>query len=102
MQFSWSFGGQSVGMLPGVSTMGGGRKASMLLIDPLGAMHSGNYTCTVKNRAGVANYTSELRINGKLNLMLCRCSPIQYFRKWFLSPLTNPCIREMRLKSHVS
>lgn len=100
MQFSWSFEGQSVGTLPGVSTMGGGRKASMLLIDPLGAMHSGNYTCTVKNRAGVANYTSELRINGKHNLMFC--FPIQYFRKSFLSPLTNPCIRGMRPKSHVS
>lgn len=65
LKFSWSFEGKDVAAVPGVSTMGGGRKASMLIIDPLGALHRGNYTCTVSNRAGVSNYTAELRINGK-------------------------------------
>lgn len=64
LEFSWIFEGKTATALPGVSTMNGGRKASMLIIDPLGAIHRGNYTCTVKNRAGMANFTSELRING--------------------------------------
>jgi len=69
LKFTWSFKGQDVAVLSGVSTVDGGRKASMLIIDPLGALHSGNYTCTVRNPAGVANYTSELRINGNLTHM---------------------------------
>jgi len=76
MKFSWSFNGDSVAALAGASTMEGGRKASILLLDPLGAIHSGNYTCTVQNRAGVANFTAELRINGKICIRLFH-SPTQ-------------------------
>lgn len=47
----------------GISTMKGG-KASMLLIDSVGAQHRGNYTCTAKNPAGVISYTSSLDIHG--------------------------------------
>lgn len=64
LDISWSFEGQSVEGISGISTMQAGKKARMLLIDPVSAEHRGNYTCTVKNPAGVANFTTALYING--------------------------------------
>jgi len=64
LDIKWTFEGEDVGKLAGVSTTRGGGKASMLLIDPVAAFHRGNYTCTVSNPAGVANLTAPLRING--------------------------------------
>lgn len=66
LEISWSFEGQSISSVPGVSATKVGRKASMLLIDPVAAEHRGNYTCTVKNPAGVVNFTAVLNINGKI------------------------------------
>ena len=65
LDISWSFRGEKLSHIAGVSIIPGGRKASMLIIDPVSAEHRGNYTCTVKNPAGVANFTSDLYINGK-------------------------------------
>lgn len=64
LEISWSFEGRSVSDIPGITTMKAGKKASVILIDPISAEHRGNYTCTAKNRAGVSNYTSALHING--------------------------------------
>lgn len=62
-EISWTFNGRSINGIPGISaTMT--KKASMLLIDPLAAEHRGNYTCTVKNPAGIVNFTAGLSING--------------------------------------
>lgn len=65
LDISWSFEGKKVSGIPGISTTQAGRKASLLLIDPVAAEHRGNYTCTVRNPAGVANFTAALYINGK-------------------------------------
>lgn len=62
----WTFDGQTVTRLAGVTTQAVGRKGSLLLIDPVAENHRGNYTCTVRNRAGSANYSATLRINGTL------------------------------------
>ena len=64
LNISWSFEGQSISLVPGISSTKFGKKASMLSIDPVSAEHRGNYTCTAKNRAGVANFTAPLFING--------------------------------------
>lgn len=64
LDISWSFEGQSVEGITGVSTVRAGKKARVLLIDPVSAAHRGNYTCTVKNPAGVSNFTTALYING--------------------------------------
>lgn len=64
VKISWSFEGQSITSVPGISSTKVGKKANMLLIDSVGAEHRGNYTCTVRNSAGVANYTAALHING--------------------------------------
>lgn len=61
----WSFEGQNATSFPGISTNKFGRKASVLLIDSVEPEHRGNYSCTVRNPAGVVNFTAVLRINGK-------------------------------------
>lgn len=84
LKISWSFEGHSLKNLRGVSTTQIGKKASMLLIDPVGAEHRGNYTCTVKNPAGVANFTAALYINGNSSKII---HPISLFL-FFLVKLT--------------
>lgn len=64
LDISWRFEGQTVSGVPGVSATKVGKKTSVLLIDPVAAEHRGNYTCTVKNPAGVVNFTAALYING--------------------------------------
>lgn len=64
LDVSWDFEGQNIARLSGVSTQAVGRKGSLLLIDSVAENHRGNYTCTVRNRAGSTNYTTTLRING--------------------------------------
>lgn len=40
------------------------KKISMLSIEALKARHRGNYTCFVSNKAGVAQHSAYLAING--------------------------------------
>lgn len=39
--------------------------SSILTIDNVASSHSGNYTCTVRNDAGRAQYTANLSVTGK-------------------------------------
>ena len=48
----------------GIQIMQMGPKLSALRIDSLSDKHRGNYTCEVKNKAGVGKYSAELKING--------------------------------------
>jgi len=64
LQVLWTFEGETVAKLSGVSTQPVGRKGGLLLIDSVAEHHRGNYTCTVRNRAGSVNFTASLRING--------------------------------------
>ena len=41
-----------------------GKKNSMLSIDSVKARHRGNYTCYAKNKAGIAQFSALLAING--------------------------------------
>lgn len=69
LEITWSFENNRITDSSSVSVSQVGRKTSLLLIDPVQAEHRGNYTCTVRNSAGVVNFTATLRINGKLSLM---------------------------------
>ena len=42
-------------------------------IDPASSGHRGNYTCTVRNRAGSVNYTASLDVHGMLNVVVKAC-----------------------------
>lgn len=67
LHISWAFDGLDIAAFSGISASTVGHKASVLFIDPVKPEHRGNYTCTVRNPAGVVNFTAVLRINGMLS-----------------------------------
>lgn len=64
LKISWSFHGEELSSHMGMSTSRIGDRTSLLTINPVMAAHSGNYTCTAENSAGVAEYTSTLFVSG--------------------------------------
>jgi hypothetical protein len=64
LQLSWSFHGRELSSHMGITTTKIGDSISVLVIASVGAGHSGNYTCTAHNSAGMANYTATLQVNG--------------------------------------
>lgn len=67
LDISWSFDGIGEMYRLGISTMKAGKKASVLLIETAQAKHRANYTCTAKNPAGIANYSTTLNIHGTVS-----------------------------------
>ncbi|XP_021929576.1 Down syndrome cell adhesion molecule-like protein Dscam2 isoform X2 [Zootermopsis nevadensis] len=63
LQQSWSFHGRELSSHMGITTTKIGDSISVLVIASVGAGHSGNYTCTARNPAGMANYTATLQVN---------------------------------------
>lgn len=64
LQLSWSFHGRELSSHMGLTTTKIGDSISVLVIASVTAGHSGNYTCTARNPAGVANHTATLQVNG--------------------------------------
>jgi len=64
LQLSWSFHGRELSSHMGLTTAKIGDSISVLVIASVAAGHSGNYTCTARNPAGVANHTATLQVNG--------------------------------------
>jgi hypothetical protein len=64
LHLSWSFHGRELSSHMGLTTTKIGDSISVLVIASVAAAHSGNYTCTARNAAGVANHTATLQVNG--------------------------------------
>lgn len=64
LEVRWYFMGQPLTEKSGVTATQIGQRASLLLIDPAGWSHSGQYACVARNPAGVANYTATLEVHG--------------------------------------
>lgn len=64
LEIKWNFLGDTMSSLDGVTTTKIGKKGSLLFIDFVTEAHSGNYTCTTKNKAGVVDYTATLSVYG--------------------------------------
>jgi hypothetical protein len=64
MSFSWSLHGAEVSSEPGLTTSQLGARTSLLMISSVGHRHSGAYTCSVANAAGVATASTQLKVNG--------------------------------------
>ena len=62
--FTWSLHRDIVHTEPGLTTNQIGGRAAMLTITSIGHRHSGQYTCTVRNSAGQAFESTELKVNG--------------------------------------
>lgn len=63
LEVYWEFNGQTLSRELGTFTKVGERSSVLMLPSVTGA-HSGNYTCIAKNRAGVAFYSTILKITG--------------------------------------
>ena len=66
LRLTWALKGEDVSSEPGLTTTQLGTRQSMLTIMSVGYRHSGLYTCTAKNKAGVVSQTAELKVNGNL------------------------------------
>lgn len=65
LKISWNFDGQdSSSSQLGMSTSRIGERTSVLIIESLMASHTGNYTCTAENNAGITNYSATLVVSG--------------------------------------
>lgn len=64
LTISWSLHGERVSSEPGLSTTSLGTRTSMLTVQSVGYRHSGLYTCTASNNAGVASQSVEMKVNG--------------------------------------
>jgi len=62
---SWSLKGDVISSEPSITTSMIGTRTSILMITSVGYRHSGQYTCTAKNAAGIDHFTTELKVNGK-------------------------------------
>ncbi len=68
LSITWSQQGAAVvSGEPGIDTSPMGRRVSYLSIESVGHRHSGIYTCTARNVAGNATYSTRLHVNGSLS-----------------------------------
>lgn len=64
MDITWSFQGGRLSTHLGLKTTLIGARMSVLLVEPVVSSNSGIYTCSVRNRAGVANSSAILEVYG--------------------------------------
>lgn len=64
LDIQWYFKDQPLKEIAGVTATKIGQRASLLLIDPAGWLHSGAYACIARNAAGLSNYTASLEVHG--------------------------------------
>lgn len=66
VNISWHLNGKAAHEIQGITVTKIGHKSSSLSIDSVASIHRGLYTCSASNRAGHANYSAELAVNGIL------------------------------------
>lgn len=62
---TWSLKGAIISSEPTITTTMVGTRTSLLLISSVGYRHSGEYTCTARNNAGVDTHSTQLKVNGR-------------------------------------
>lgn len=70
LNITWYLNGKDATTIQGISVTKIGHKSSTLSIEAVSFIHTGLYTCYAVNRAGHANYSTELIVNGKSGLPL--------------------------------
>ena len=64
INIAWLHNNISIGYVEGIQVTKVGKKASSLVIDSLNEAHAGIYTCLAENKAGRAEYSAQLIVNG--------------------------------------
>lgn len=62
----WTFNDKTMDVTSGVTISRTTKKSSQLIIESVQDVHSGNYTCAVKNQAGIAKQSAILHVNGTI------------------------------------
>ena len=65
LSITWSLKGDDISSDPALSTNAIGTRMSLLVITSVEYRHSGVYTCRAENPAGIATYSTTLKVNGK-------------------------------------
>lgn len=65
IQISWTLNDNIINPMDGIIIAQMSKRISSLSIENAQDYHSGNYTCTAKNKAGSTSYAATLRINGE-------------------------------------
>ncbi|XP_063893536.1 cell adhesion molecule Dscam1 isoform X6 [Helicoverpa armigera] len=63
VNITWHLNGKPTSEIQGITVTRIGHKSSSLSIDSVASVHTGVYTCSAANRAGHANYSTELAVN---------------------------------------
>ncbi|XP_039751106.1 Down syndrome cell adhesion molecule-like protein Dscam2 isoform X5 [Pararge aegeria] len=63
LNITWYLNGKDVNKIQGITVTKIGHKSSSVSIDSVSFIHTGSYTCYVRNQAGDANYSTELVVN---------------------------------------
>ena len=67
---TWSLKGDTVSSEPSITTTMIGTRTSILIISSVGYRHSGEYRCNAINDAGMASYSTVLKVNGDLTFSI--------------------------------
>ena len=68
IKISWTHNNLPVDSKKDVSVYRTNRRIATLSIDSVQAEHAGEYSCIAKNKAGFANYSAVLNVNGIFDL----------------------------------
>lgn len=66
IEITWRHNSRKVDPLDGITLTKTSKRSSQLSIDSAQAIHSGEYTCTAKNKAGQSSYSANLNVNGEI------------------------------------
>lgn len=69
IDIDWLHNGFPVEATKGVNVIKMSSRISSINIESVRASHMGNFTCVAVNKAGQADYTSELHINGYFKIV---------------------------------
>lgn len=64
IDISWYLNSKSIVEYAGITTSKMGKRNLMLNIESVTADHSGNFTCSARNKAGSVSYTTDLNVYG--------------------------------------
>lgn len=64
LNFTWLLNGIELKDSFDVAISTVGKRTSFLTIESVQAIHAGVYTCQAENKAGISQYSTELKVNG--------------------------------------
>lgn len=71
MKVSWTLNDKPINDFEGITVMSTNKRASQLTIESVQAHHIGHYNCIAENKAGVANFSTVLNVNGTSETYFC-------------------------------